>query len=90
MLESKIEKALYDKVKKCGGLALKLNTMTMNGMPDRLVLLPLGRAVFVELKRKGATPRRAQLKRHELLRGLGFEVVMIDDAEQIGGLLDGV
>jgi len=90
MLERKIEKRLYDKVKKHGGLALKLNTTTMNGMPDRLVLLPGGRAVFVELKQTGAKPRRAQIKRHEQLRRLGFAVAVIDDTEQIGGLLDGV
>lgn len=50
-LEKDIEKALRDMVKKHGGLCLKWVCPGWSGVPDRIVLLPGGRIVFVELKR---------------------------------------
>ena len=57
-------------------------------MPDRMVLLPNGRICFVEVKAPGEKPRPLQLSRHRLLRRLGFLVYVLDNAEQIGGILD--
>jgi len=54
-----------------------------NGAPDRICLLPGKRIIFVETKATGKTPRPLQLKRHEQLRNLGFEVRVIDSEEQI-------
>ena len=53
-----------------------------------MVLLPNGRICFVEVKAPGEKPRPLQLSRHRLLRRLGFPVYVLDDAEQIGGILD--
>ena len=56
-------------------------------MPDRLVLLPGGRVIFVEVKAPGMRPRPLQLRVHELLRRLGFVVHVLDGAEQIEAVL---
>lgn len=88
MREKQIESKLVIEVKKIGGIAPKLVSPGFDGMPDRLVLLPDGHIAFVELKAPGKKPRPLQLARHRLLRSLGFRVYVIDDAEQIGGMLD--
>jgi hypothetical protein len=56
-------------------------------MPDRLVLLPGGQIGFVEVKVPGAKPRPLQERRHEQLRELGFQVSVLDDPEQIPGII---
>ncbi|WP_106494147.1 VRR-NUC domain-containing protein, partial [Escherichia coli] len=47
-------------------------------IPDRIVLLPGGRIIFVECKSPGKPPRPDQLREHGRLRALGFTVVVLD------------
>jgi hypothetical protein len=82
------EQKLTRMVKAAGGIALKFVSPGFDGMPDRLVLLPGGHIAFVEVKAPGEKPRPLQLARHRLLRCLGFRVFILDDAEQIGGIID--
>ena len=79
MRERHIEQLLCRAVKKNGGIAPKLVSPGFDGMPDRLLLFPGGRAAFVEVKAPGATPRPLHLARHRLLASLGFKVYVIDD-----------
>ena len=51
------------------------------------MLLPEGRIGFAEVKAPGKKPRPLQVKRHEQLRSLGFPVFILDDPEQILGIL---
>lgn len=88
MNEKQIENKLTMAVKKSGGIAPKFVSPGFAGMPDRLILLPDGHIGFVELKAPGKKPRPLQLSRHRLLRKLGFRVYVIDDPEQIGGMID--
>ena len=88
MREKQIENQLVSQVKKIGGIAPKFVSPGFDGMPDRLVLIPDGHIAFVELKAPGKKPRPLQLARHRLLRLLGFRVYVIDNEEQIGGMLD--
>ena len=90
MREKEIERALATEVKKRGGLAIKLVTPTLDGMPDRLVLMPNSKVGFVEVKAPGLKPRALQLARHRMLRNLGFQVFVLDDKTQIGGMLDAI
>lgn len=83
MLESYIEKKYVELVKKLGGMALKLEAISCSGVPDRLVLMPNGRMFFVELKQKGKKPRPIQIKRHEQLKALGYEVYVYDGTGEI-------
>lgn len=50
MLEKDIEKLFRDEIKKAGGKAYKFTSPGNDGVPDRIVMLPDGRIVFVELK----------------------------------------
>ena len=88
MKEKTLERKLVQSVKAMGGIAPKFVSPGFDGMPDRLVLLPCGRIGFVEVKSQGMTPRPLQKKRHEMLWGLGFKVYVLDEPEQIGGILD--
>lgn len=78
MNEKVIEMKLRDKVKKLGGIALKIWCVTLSGFPDRIVLMPGGKVLFVELKTTGRKPTKLQLHVHELLRRLNFSVWIID------------
>lgn len=88
MREKIVEQHLVKAVKNSGGIAPKLVSPGFDGMPDRLVLLPGGKIGFVEVKAPGKEPRPLQVARHGLLRRLGFKVYILDDLEQIGGILD--
>jgi hypothetical protein len=78
--EASVEAAFVRLLKRHGLTSLKLNVAGQRGWPDRLVLLPGGRAAFVELKRPGGAARKLQLHVHARLRALGFEVAVCDDA----------
>ena len=81
MLERTIELKFVKEVKKTGGIALKLVCPGFIGMPDRLVLMPHGKMFFAEMKAPGQKPRPVQVKRHEMLRNLGFKVYVVDGLE---------
>lgn len=83
MRENEVEKAFVDAVSAVGGKALKFTSQTMNGVPDRLVLLLGGKCAFVELKAPGKQMRPLQRKRRHQLEGLGFPVFCVDRTEQI-------
>ena len=88
MRENVIEKQLAMAVKKMGGMAVKFVSPGLDGVPDRIVLLPDKKMAFVELKAPGKKLRPLQEKRRRQLEALGFPVYVIDGAEQIGGVLD--
>ena len=87
MREKTIEAQLLQTVRSMGGLAPKFTSPGLDGVPDRLVLLPGGRIAFIELKAPGKTLRPLQVRRKSQLESLGFSVYYIDGAEQIGGIL---
>ncbi|PHM33294.1 VRR-NUC domain-containing protein [Xenorhabdus innexi] len=76
--EDVIERHLVNEVKKAGGIAYKFVSPGRRGVPDRIVVLPNGRVVFVECKAPGEKPRPDQLREHERLRALGQTVVVLD------------
>ena len=88
MLEKNVEKALVMAVKKQGGMCIKINSVSMNGLPDRLVILHGGKCAGVELKAPGEKPRKLQVRRHKQLSMLGQKVYVIDEIDKIQGVLD--
>jgi hypothetical protein len=87
MNEKLIEKKLREEVRHMEGLAIKLSSSYYTGIPDRLILLPEGRARFVEVKTTGKKPTPRQLKVHDELRKLGFNVEVIDDEISLNNFL---
>lgn len=88
MRESAIEKKLAEVVRRRNGMAPKFVTPGLDGVPDRLVLLPGGKMAFVELKAGGKALRPLQARRKRQFEALGVKVYCVDDVEQIGGVLD--
>ena len=72
--EKVTEAYLRDSIKAIGGRAYKFVSPGNNGVPDRMVCLPGGRTVFVELKSEGKTSTPLQKKQQRDLRSLGFVV----------------
>ena len=87
MREKQIEQKLVRAVKSRDGICPKLVSPGMDGMPDRLILMPGGRLAFVGLKAPGKKPRPLQLHRHDQLWDLGFEVFLLDRPEDIPYLM---
>lgn len=88
MRENEIERQLSLAVKKMGGMAVKFVSPGLDGVPDRIVMLPGRKMAFVELKAPGKSLRALQEKRKKQLEELGYPVYVIDGVEQIGGVLD--
>lgn len=88
MRESEVEHQFVEAVRAAGGQALKFTSQSMNGVPDRLVLLLGGKCAFVELKAPGKQMRLLQRKRRQQLEALGFPVFCVDRPEQIQPALD--
>lgn len=77
--EKHIEKACGSIARGRGWLYWKLNILGFPGVPDRLILCPGGRVMFVEFKRPGGKPTPLQEAWHRKLRALGFKVEVIDN-----------
>lgn len=90
MREKNIETRLVTEVRRRGGLAPKFVSPGLDGVPDRLILLPDGNFAFAELKAPGKTLRPLQALRKRQLEKLGFRVFVIDDTEKIGSVLDAI
>ncbi len=91
MLESQIEKNLCTRVKLLGKgvLCLKFVSPGCTGVPDRIILLPGGKVIFVELKRPKKKERVRQLYIQERLRDLGFPVYSsVDSDAKIDEVID--
>ncbi len=90
MREYVVENEFVKAVRKAGGVAYKLNSLTANGLPDRLVLFFPAKTVFVELKAPGKQMRPLQRKRCYQLQKLGFPVLCIDRFSQIQRCIEAI
>lgn len=87
MREKAIESKLAAAVKTSGGICPKWVSPGFDGVPDRIVLFPMGRIAFVEVKAPGKKPRPLQRARHGILRRMGFRVYVLDDERQISRII---
>jgi hypothetical protein len=83
MRERDIEKYLREQVKKAGGRAYKFVSPGNAGVPDRLILFPHAKAVFVELKAPGKKATPLQVAAGKKISNLGFLVFVIDSKEGV-------
>lgn len=88
MKEKQIEQTLVRAVKRRGGVCPKWVSPGLDGVPDRIILLPDGKLGFAELKAPGEKPRPLQSVRFRQLNALGYKVYVIDSTDMIGGVLD--
>ena len=86
--EKTLEARLQKEIKKRGGMALKLLSQLHRGLPDRLILMPGGLTVFVEMKSTGQKPTKLQAHCHQQLEQLGFTVWVVDSTESLNLVLE--
>ena len=87
-LESEVEDCLRRCVERAGGVCVKFLPDFARGFPDRIVLLPGGLLVWVELKRpRGGVLSPAQRVQHVTLRRLGQRVEVVWTKEQAEDLV---
>ena len=87
MRERQVEQKLIKAVKAAGGICPKLVSPGTDGMPDRLILMRDGKMAFAEVKRPGEKPRPLQKVRISKLKELGYQVFVLDDPDQIPGII---
>jgi hypothetical protein len=85
--ERSIEIYLRDRIREIGGWAPKWTSPGNSGVPDRIVIAPDGRIIFVELKAPGRKPTALQLQQQNRLRELGCDVRVIDSREGVDELI---
>ena len=88
MSEKDIEQYLRVQVKAIGGTAYKFVSPGNAGVPDRMVCLPGGQVVFVELKAPGKKPTPLQLTQMNRLAKLGFYVVVADSKSAVDCVIE--
>lgn len=88
MLENRIERRLVQRAKDAGGVAIKWVAPAMAGVPDRIVFLPAGVVIFVELKAPGRTSSPLQVRIQQMLKDLGAKVYQIDSLEAVDELIE--
>ena len=83
MKESTIEAKLVRMVRELGGLCFKFVSPGNPGVPDRLIILPGGRVVFVELKTEVGRLATIQTWQLEEMRRRGADVRVLKGLEQV-------
>lgn len=87
MRESDIESYLVKRVKEMGGEIRKTQFVGHPGAPDRFVMLPDRKSVWVELKAPGKPAKPHQIREHNRMRRMGELVEVIDSLEGVEELL---
>lgn len=90
MLEKDIEARLKRGVERAGGLCLKWVSPGCTGVPDRIVLLPGGKVIFVELKKPGGRLAARQVHMTTKLLRLNMRTVCLWTVEDVDDFLEAV
>lgn len=87
-LERDVERYLVRKVEELGLQVYKFVPDQAPGMPDRVILLPAQRVLWVELKTEGGRLAELQKYRHNELRKAGHNVVTIWSKDDVDDLIE--
>lgn len=83
MLEKEVEKFLVREVKKIGGVSFKFISPGNAGVPDRIVMLPNGKVVFVELKTDKGKLTKLQEVQIKKISNLGADARVLRGIEGV-------
>lgn len=81
-LEKEIEKKICDYAKSKGCHVQKNTSPSRRSVPDRLIIAPGGAVGFLEIKRGGCKPTKAQEAELKLLNDMGCEAAWCDGVEE--------
>jgi hypothetical protein len=90
MRESTLERRLVREIEKIGGLAPKWTSPGNRGVPDRIVILPNGLTVYIEMKAPGKPLAPLQERWKRKLQRLGHRHYKIDSNEDIDRFINEV
>lgn len=90
MREATIEARLVREVRKLGGLCYKFTSPGNPGVPDRIVILPDGRTIYVELKTEIGRLSKLQKWQREELQKRGADVRVLKGLDQVMEFLEEV
>lgn len=85
-MEKSVEKYLIKRSREIGGECMKW-TGTL-GAPDRIILLPEGRVIFVEVKQASGRLSKMQLHIHAKLKALDMDVVVVWSKDDVDRLVE--
>lgn len=80
--EKELERKLKKRIEDLGCLCLKFESPGFTGVPDRMILMPGGEVIFVEMKAPGKKESPRQEYVQGLLRLMGFMVIGSVDSEE--------
>lgn len=83
MREVQIENYLVREIKKLGGLCWKFTSPGQRGVPDRIILLPKGKVIFVELKTETGRLSVLQQRTITVLKNLGQRTYVLKSKEEV-------
>ena len=90
MKESRIESRLVRMVRDRGGLCYKFVSPGNPGVPDRIVITPAGRTVYVELKTEVGRLAAIQKWQQEEMRKRGADVRTLKGLDQVKAFVEEV
>lgn len=90
MKESSIESRLVRMVRDRGGLCYKFISPGNPGVPDRIVITPAGRTIYVELKTEVGRLAAIQKWQHEEMRKRGADVRTLKGLDQVKAFVEEV
>jgi hypothetical protein len=88
MTEKQIEQKLCEAIKRKGGLAYKFVSPGRVGVPDRILILPGGRVVFVEVKTLTGKLSRIQKFRLDEMWERGAEIRVLYGLEAVEAFVE--
>lgn len=86
--EAVIEQTVCDYAASRGYVERKMKYVGRRNCPDRFFFGPNATLVIIEFKKGGEPPNAGQKREHDLLRGRGFKINVIDDIEDGKALFD--
>ena len=90
MKESTIEARLVKMVRERGGLSYKFTSPSSPGVPDRIIILPDGRTIYVELKTEIGQLAKIQKYQISVMRAHGADVRVIKGMDAVKAFVEEV
>jgi hypothetical protein len=90
MLERDVETYLRDQCKKRNLICWKMQSLSLRGFPDRMIVTEDGKIVFVEVKGPGGRLSALQKSLADKLRARNIVVQVVSNFEQVDNLLAGL